>query len=191
MNLLAHQDYSDPHRVAKILWYADRVIFENPGNSFVPLREMLEGGATESRNPLLARLFRQAAEQAGTGIPTIVTQWRTSHRQAPEIANDPGRKLYRLTLVWLPQEGAERQAEPTGTQPERVFTNSAPVNAHSESVSEPVNARSTPMVVPRGSPTAARVEREQLAQALLAHIQAHPGERTQNWQLLLAGLQER
>lgn len=104
VNLLIHQDYSDQHRTATIRWYTDRVVFENPGDSFVELPEMLDGGSSQLRNPNLVRLLRQVgfAEQAGTGIPSIVRAWRRALRQPPIIENDPGRKLYRLTLGWLP-----------------------------------------------------------------------------------------
>lgn len=102
VNLLVHQDYSDRHRTATIRYYADRVIFENPGDSFVGLAEMLDGGSSNLRNPMLVRLLRQAgfAEQAGTGIPAIVRAWRTAERVPPEIVNDPGRKQFRLILQW-------------------------------------------------------------------------------------------
>ncbi len=102
VNLLVHQDYSDRQRTARILWYDDRTVFENPGDSFLTLSQMLDGGGGELRNPLLVRVFRQAgyAEQAGTGIPSIVKTWREVDRKAPEIINDPGRKLYRLDLHW-------------------------------------------------------------------------------------------
>jgi ATP-dependent DNA helicase RecG len=110
VNLLVHQDYSDQHRTARILWYSDRTLFDNPGDSFVSVPEMLDGGASDLRNPLLARLMRQTgfAEQAGTGVPTIVRTWRQVDRTPPQVANDPGRKSYRLTLYWdrVPQREA-------------------------------------------------------------------------------------
>jgi len=37
VNLLVHQDYSDKSRVSTILWFDDRAIFDNPGDSFVTL----------------------------------------------------------------------------------------------------------------------------------------------------------
>ncbi|MEA3641735.1 MAG: putative DNA binding domain-containing protein [Lamprobacter sp.] len=102
VNLLIHQDYSDPHRTARVLWYSDRTLFDNPGDSFVSLPEMLDGGASDLRNPRLARLMRQIgfAEQAGTGLPTIVRIWRQVERTSPAVVNDPGRKTYQLILSW-------------------------------------------------------------------------------------------
>ena len=102
VNLVAHQDYADRNRTARVLWYRDRVLFENPGDSFVPLAQMLDGGVSQLRNPLLARLLRQAglAEQAGTGTMAIVRAWRAARRAPPEIVNDAGRKQFTLTLPW-------------------------------------------------------------------------------------------
>lgn len=104
VNLLVHQDYSDVHRTARILWFRDGAVFENPGDSYVELSEMLDGGSSQVRNPKLVQLFRQAgyAEQAGSGIPKIIRTWRGARRAPPSITNDPGRKLYTLTLDWKP-----------------------------------------------------------------------------------------
>ena len=108
VNLLVHQDYSDKHRLAQILWYDDRTCFTNPGDSFVSVEDMLGGGSSDLRNPLLARLLRQIgyAEQAGSGLPTIVRTWREVERQPPEVISDPGQKRFELTLHWrvLPKE---------------------------------------------------------------------------------------
>ncbi|MCP4662439.1 MAG: transcriptional regulator [bacterium] len=104
VNLLIHQDYSDKHRTASVLWYGDRVIFDNPGDSFVSISDMVGGGTSQLRNPKLTQILRQAgfADQAGTGIPGIVRTWRRAERLPPEIVNDPGRKTYALTLHWRP-----------------------------------------------------------------------------------------
>jgi len=112
VNLLVHQDYSDLHRTARILWFRDATVIENPGDSFAEIQAMLDGGSSQVRNPILVRLFRQAgyAEQAGTGIPRIVRTWRGAHRAPPAILNDPGAKLYRLTLDWKPLKSQRDEA---------------------------------------------------------------------------------
>ena len=108
VNLLVHQDYSDKQRVAQILWYDDRTSFSNPGDSFVTVEEMLSGGSSDLRNPLLARVLRQIgfAEQAGSGLSTIVRTWRQVERLPPEVESDPGQKRFQLTLHWrqLPKQ---------------------------------------------------------------------------------------
>lgn len=109
VNLVAHQDYADRNRTARVLWYRDRVLFENPGDSFVPLAQMLDGGVSQLRNPLLARMLRQAglAEQAGTGIMAIVRAWRAAKRVPPHLDNDAGRKQFTMTLPWRPLASRE------------------------------------------------------------------------------------
>lgn len=104
VNLLIHQDYADQHRTARILWYTDRTLFDNPGDSFVALSAMLDGGVSDLRNPRIARLMRLIgyAEQVGTGMSTIVRTWRAVDRTPPVIVNDPGRKTYAITLSWVP-----------------------------------------------------------------------------------------
>jgi len=100
VNLLVHQDYTDKSRKAEILWYDDRIVFYNPGDSFVSPPEMLQGGFTETRNPLLLQTMRLAGfvEQVGQGVSRIVRVWEAAGRATPEILNDPGRKTYRLVL---------------------------------------------------------------------------------------------
>lgn len=107
VDLLVHQDYSNPNRTARILWFSDRTIFENPGDSLVSLPEMLDGGSSQRRNPRLTRMMRQAgfAEQAGTGIPSIVRTWRAAGRIPPAITNDRARRSYRLELSVSPDAG--------------------------------------------------------------------------------------
>jgi hypothetical protein len=113
INLLVHQDYSDRHRTAKILWYRDRVLFENPGDSYLSAQELRDGGRSMPRNPLLARLMRQAGfiEQAGRGIVQILERWREAGREPPEIVNDPGRKMYGLWLSWRPDRSLAESAD--------------------------------------------------------------------------------
>lgn len=103
VNLLIHQDYADQHRTARILWYADRTVFDNPGDSLVALPAMLDGGASDLRNPRITRLMRLIgyADQVGTGMSTIVRTWRVVDRTPPVIVNDPGRKSYAITLSWV------------------------------------------------------------------------------------------
>ncbi len=115
VNLLIHQDFADRVRTATIWWYKDKAIFENSGDSDLSPEELLAGGRSAPRNQTLLRLMRQLgfAEQAGTGIPEIVRVWTEANRQPPQIVNDPGRKIFRLTLEldWnnIPSaNGAER-----------------------------------------------------------------------------------
>ena len=112
INLISHQDYGNQSHIPTILWWRDLIEFENPGDSWVA-QELLEGGGHSlSRNPLIARLLRQAelAEQAGTGLPMILSRWSEAGRTAPRIENDAGAKRFRLAFPW----GDERPGQVTG-----------------------------------------------------------------------------
>jgi ATP-dependent DNA helicase RecG len=68
----------------------------------VSLAEMISGGASDLRNPRIVRVLRHLgfAEQAGSGIPSIIREWRSVDRVPPEVQNDPGKKTYQLVLGW-------------------------------------------------------------------------------------------
>ena len=102
VNLVAHQDYADPSRTATILWWRDRAVFNNPGDSYVSPDRLWSGGYSEPRNPLIIRLLRQAglAEQAGSGLPYIHRLWTDAERPAPIIHNDPARKRFEVVFDW-------------------------------------------------------------------------------------------
>ena len=112
VNLLAHQDYEDRTRTAQILWWDDQVTLRNPGDSFVAPEDLVTGGFSELRNPLIGRVLRQAglAEQAGTGVPAILRTWREAGRPSPRLVSDAGRKEFRLVLEW----GAAPSPPPAG-----------------------------------------------------------------------------
>ncbi|WP_295586206.1 Fic family protein [uncultured Lamprocystis sp.] len=115
VNLLVHQDHGD-HRIARVLWYSDKILFENPGDSLVPLQELLAGGATDCRNPTVQRAMRMAqlAEQAGSGVVGLCERWEGLTGQVPVIANDPAGKTYAIELPW-PQEQATERVTPQVT----------------------------------------------------------------------------
>ncbi len=100
INLLIHQDYGDQHRKASIKWFTDRLVFWNPGNAFASTTQLLEAGEQDIRNPLIVNAFRRIglSDQAGTGIRTIVRNWRELGRLAPQISNDKAGNSFELVL---------------------------------------------------------------------------------------------
>ena len=163
VNLIAHQDYSDQGRIPTVLWWRDRIHFRNPGDSFVPVELLAGGGHSLLRNPLIARLLRQAelAEQAGTGLPLILDTWREAGRQPPEIRNDPGSKLFEIVFPWgdEPVSGVDRSAGEV----------SGPVD-------EPVKAGSDPVFDPVNGPVKAGLDRP-LPEQIVQLLEANPGLR--------------
>ncbi len=135
LNLVAHQDYADVQRTATVLWWSDRVVFYNPGDSYVATADLWTGGFSETRNPLIARMLRQAgfAEQAGSGLPLIRRSWAKTGRPTPELRNDGGRKRFEMAFPW----GEERRGGVDG------------VNGGVDGVSGGVNDRKTGTLVER------------------------------------------
>ncbi len=101
-NLVAHQDYADTRRTATILWWSDRQVFNNPGDSYVATEDLWAGGFSETRNPLIARVLRQAglAKKAGSGLPFIRRTWGETGRPTPELHNDGDRRRFEITFRW-------------------------------------------------------------------------------------------
>jgi ATP-dependent DNA helicase RecG len=101
INLLTHQDFGDQQRKASIQIYRDRMIFWNPGASFVSKEDMFKPGDRRIRNPRIAGMFRRIGlgEQAGTGIGAIYSNWRILGRVPPVIEDDKSDRNFCLTLL--------------------------------------------------------------------------------------------
>ena len=100
INLLVHQDYADHGRMPVIQFYRDAIRFWNPGDAFGDAEHWLQPGEKEVRNPRIVAAFRRLAlcEQAGTGLPMVVNQWRALGHAAPEIENDRSHKAFVVSL---------------------------------------------------------------------------------------------
>ncbi len=101
INALTHQDFGDQTRKASIQMFKDRLIFWNPGASFVSKEEMFQPGEKSIRNPQIAGMFRRIGlgEQAGTGISAIYANWRILKRVPPVIENNKSNHSFCLTLL--------------------------------------------------------------------------------------------
>jgi ATP-dependent DNA helicase RecG len=101
INLLTHQDYGDQTRKASIQVFRDRIIFWNPGSSFVTREEMFTPGDRPVRNPRIVNAFRRIGlgEQAGTGMGAIYSNWRQLKRVPPMIENDKSAHSFSLHLL--------------------------------------------------------------------------------------------
>lgn len=106
VNQIIHQDYSDSRTPAQIEIYADRMTLMNAGFSLVPMEELLDGGRSQSRNPLIARALRSIgfAEISGSGIRALSRELRKAHRKAPRFTSDEQGNIFKVTLEWTEQE---------------------------------------------------------------------------------------
>ncbi len=100
INMLIHQDYADHSRKPAITHFTDLTSFWNPGNAFANVKDLLEPGEKETRNPLLVTAFRRIgfSENAGWGLRDVFKNWRGLGKVPPEINNDKSKKTFELIL---------------------------------------------------------------------------------------------
>ncbi len=143
VNLFIHQDYGDPTTVAQIEIMQDQTMFFNAGRSLVSNTALVDGGKSQSRNPLISRSLRLIgfAELAGSGLREVHRAWREAKRYPPAIESNPEANTFTLILDWrefpvitdefwkkhlgvnlTPQESAALllSSAPSGTSPEEI-----------------------------------------------------------------------
>lgn len=96
VNLLVHADYAES-AASLIVRSPDEYRFRNPGASRVGEAELYGATRSDPRNPAIVRMFRYIglAEEAGTGIPSIMRAWHSLGLISPEIVSD----RYEFTIV--------------------------------------------------------------------------------------------
>ncbi len=137
------------------------------------------GGFSETRNPLIARMLRQAglAEQAGSGLPRIRRTWDETGRPKPLLRNDGGRKRFEMIFPW----GEERDGGVNGAV-ERVKRPNERVDGAVERVKRPnerVNGAVERVKRPGervNEPPGATAEAT-MAERVLLFVRAEPGAR--------------
>lgn len=102
VNQIVHQDYDDTTTPAQIEIYDEKVTVFNAGCSLVPTEHLLEGGKSQSRNPLIARALRSVgfAEISGSGIRAVHRACQQAHRNSPTFESDEKRNTFTLKLDW-------------------------------------------------------------------------------------------
>jgi len=104
VNLFIHQDYLDESAAAQIEITLNQAIFFNPGKSLVGMNSLIEGGKSQSRNPIIARALRSIgfAELAGSGLREVHKVWRNEKRRPPRFKSSPSANTFTLELDWRP-----------------------------------------------------------------------------------------
>ncbi len=102
VNLFIHQDYGDPTTVAQIEITQDQTMFFNAGRSLVSNTALVDGGKSQSRNPLISRALRLIgfAELAGSGLREVHRAWREAKRYPPNIESNPEANTFTMILDW-------------------------------------------------------------------------------------------
>lgn len=100
VNQIVHQDYGDVTTAAQIELNDEKVTVFNAGCSLVPAEHLLDGGKSQSRNPLIARALRSVgfAEISGSGIRAVHKACQQAQRKSPTFESDEKRNTFTLTL---------------------------------------------------------------------------------------------
>lgn len=106
VNQAVHQDYRDASAAGQIEIHREKVTVFNTGYSLVPTDKLLDGGKSQSRNPLIARALRLIgfAEISGSGIRAVHRACQQAQRRAPTFESHKDANTFALTLDW--SEGA-------------------------------------------------------------------------------------
>ncbi|MDM1018884.1 putative DNA binding domain-containing protein [Acinetobacter sp. VNK23] len=113
VNCIVHADYTDRASVL-IVKRPDMFGFRNPGLMRIPLEYALKGSESDCRNRKLHHMFRliNVGEQAGSGIPKILSGWQSQHWVPPylhEKRQPNNQTLLELTMVDLFPSDAMQQ----------------------------------------------------------------------------------
>ncbi len=102
VNQIIHQDYDDATTAGQIELYDERVTVFNAGCSLVPPEQLLDGGKSQSRNPLVARALRSVgfAEISGSGIRAVHRACQQAKRKSPTFESNEKANTFTLTLDW-------------------------------------------------------------------------------------------
>ena len=104
INTIIHADYSLSTALL-VIKAPEYFEFRNPGRMRVPVAEALEGGQSDCRNRTMQRMFSLIGmgEQAGSGIPRMLENWKSQHYRPPELVENvhPEFTTMRLRTVSL------------------------------------------------------------------------------------------
>jgi hypothetical protein len=102
VNLFIHQDYTDARTVSQVEITPDRAVFFNAGKSLIGKTALIEGGKSQSRNPLISRALRLIgfAELAGSGLREVYRVWNGARRRPPVVESNSAANTFSLTLDW-------------------------------------------------------------------------------------------
>ncbi len=100
INLIIHQDYTDQRTVAQIELEPHRTIMVNAGASLVSENDLMNGGTSTARNPLIARALKLIgfAELAGSGLREVSRVWRNAKRRPPTVQTEEQHNRFRIEL---------------------------------------------------------------------------------------------
>ena len=109
VNTLIHADFSERLSIL-VTKRPDVFTFRNPGLMRVSIEDAMRGGCSDCRNRRLQKMFLLVgfAEQAGSGIPKIWTNWQGQHWRVPDLveSSNPDQTVLSLRMLDLFPESA-------------------------------------------------------------------------------------
>lgn len=112
VNSLVHADYTGRVSVL-VVKRPDMFGFRNPGRLRLPLEQVLQGGESDCRNRLMHQMFLMIGlgERAGSGMPKILSGWRSQHWRQPLLRekNEPDQTLLELHMLDLLPDSVVQQ----------------------------------------------------------------------------------
>ena len=99
VNMIIHADYLMDAGVLKVIKKANSFEFTNPGILKLPVEDIYRGGNSKSRNPPMQTMLRLVGfgDNAGSGIPTILSVWKSEGWVKPDLIEDTN--LNQVTLI--------------------------------------------------------------------------------------------
>ena len=103
VNMIIHSDYLLDAGTLKIIKKQDEFIFTNPGSLKLSVEEIFRGGNSKPRNPSMQLMLRMIGfgDNAGSGIPTILSAWKQEDWVEPDLHEDTHLNQVTLTLKTL------------------------------------------------------------------------------------------
>lgn len=125
VNTLIHADYSDRASI-QIIKKPLSFYFRNPGLMRIPIEVALKGGEADCRNRLLAQMFRyiRFGDQAGSGLPRILSGWKTQHWQMPhlqEIREPNEQTILELNTLSLVKLEKQKMISSSGEKKAKIY----------------------------------------------------------------------
>ena len=108
INMLVHAEYGG-RATLKVLKTPNGFSFKNPGLMRIPIEDAFHGGESDCRNRTLHQMFLliSLGERAGSGLPKILSAWKSQGWIEPSIREKliPEQTILELsTLTFLPSE---------------------------------------------------------------------------------------
>jgi len=107
-NALMHSNYYGRQGIV-IIKHKKKIKISNPGTLRITKEELLAGGNSDPRNPILFKLFNRVnvGERAGSGIDKVLSAWKEQNWKEPvfEISYQPERVTVHLEVgqvVYVP-----------------------------------------------------------------------------------------